>query len=309
MSQYFRGCGIGGRGCDTLARMRLKADLILLFTALLWGFGFIAQRTAAAEVGPFLFNASRWILGVVVILPFMRFKLKITRESLPWTLAAGTVLFMGNYLQQAGLASTTAGNAGFITGAYVVLIPILLAMFWRERTSPVIWLAALVTAGGIYLLSMSGPISFNKGDLLVLIGAFMWALHVIITGKAVQHVEVMPFVVGQYIVSAVLNLIFGLAFEAITLPGLLPNWMSIVYLAVFSTGLGFTLQAYGQRHAPAADAAIIMSMEAVFAALFGWLFLREALTPYQLLGCGLILLAIILSQVVTVHRNNQAAVG
>ncbi len=285
--------------------MRLKADLTLFVAAILWGFGFVAQRTGAAEVGAFVYNAARWTLGVLIMLPFIRFKLQLTRQTIPWIAPAGVVLFMASGFQQAGLSTTTAGNAGFITGAYVVLIPILLAVFWKERTSKIIWAAVLVTGAGIYLLSMSGPITFQRGDIYELLGAFMWALHVILTGKAVRHVPVLPFVVGQYIISAILNSIAGLLFQRESIPALLPNWMGLVYLAIFSTGLGFTFQAFGQRHAPAADAAIIMSMEAVFAALFGWIFLSEKLNPTQLVGCGLILAAIILSQVATMHKNNQ----
>jgi drug/metabolite transporter (DMT)-like permease len=288
--------------------MRLKADLSLLFASILWGFGFIAQRTGAADVGALIYNAARWSLGALIMLPFVRFKLPLTRQTIPWMGLGGIILFAASGLQQGGLATTTAGNAGFITGAYVILIPILLALFWKEKTSKIIWISVLITAAGIYLLSMSGPLKFNRGDGLVLLGSVMWALHVIITGNAVKHMDVLPFVAGQYIVCGLLNLISGLIWQADSIPNLLPNWLGLVYLAVFSTGIGFTLQAYGQRHAPAADAAIIMSMEAVFSAVFGWMLLAEKLDLMQLVGCGLILVAIILSQVVTVHKNNQLEV-
>lgn len=308
LSHYVAITAIPGQAYGKLTRMRLKADITLFIASLLWGFGFIAQRTGALDVGPFVYNAARWSLGVLLMLPFLRFKLPLTRKTVPWMAVTGVILFTASGFQQAGLTTTTAGNAGFITGAYVVLIPILLAVFWRERTSKIIWLAVLVTAAGIYLLSMSGPLVFNRGDLYELLGALMWALHVIITGKAVKEVPVLPFVVGQYTVCAVLNIIAGLIWQSDSIPALLPNWMGIVYLAVFSTGLGFTFQAYGQRHAPAADAAIIMSMEAVFAAIFGWLLLAERLNTSQLVGCTLILAAIILSQVATVHKNNRIVV-
>jgi drug/metabolite transporter (DMT)-like permease len=285
--------------------MRLKADLTLFIASILWGFGFIAQRTGAAEVGPFVYNAARWIGGAIIMLPVIRFKLPTDKTSLTWMLSAGLVLFAASGFQQAGLTTTSAGNAGFITGAYVVLIPILLAMFWKERTSKIIWLAVLVTAIGIYLLSMSGPVKLNKGDFYELLGALMWAFHVILTGKAVKHVQVLPFVVGQYVICAVLNTAAGLLWQVDTIPALQSNWLGIVYLAIFSTGLGFTFQAFGQRHAPAADAAIIMSLEAVFAALFGWLFLAERLNATQLTGCGLILAAIILSQAAAIRKNQS----
>ncbi len=289
--------------------MRLKADLTLLFVALLWGFGFLAQSIAAGQVGALLFNSARWLLGALVMLPLVKFKLKVNRDNLPWMLVAGFVLFMGSGLQQAGLEFTTVGNAGFITGVYVVLIPILLTLFWRERISKMIWAAAAATAVGVYLLSMGGPLQLNMGDLLMLLGAFMWALHVIVIGKAVKNVPVLDFVIGQNIFCGLLNLVSGLAFQSDTLPGLLPNWLPILYLSLISTAVGFTLQAYGQRHAPPADAAIILSMEAVFAALIGWIFLHEQLTLLQLLGCALILAAIIFSQVITIRQNKAVAAG
>ncbi len=292
---------------DTLVLMRFKADLTLLFAALVWGLGFIAQRTAAVEVGALIFNAARWLLGALIMLPFVRFKLPLDKTAIRWTALGGSLLFLASWLQQAGLETTTAGNAGFITGVYVVLIPILLSLFWKERTPPLIWLAVVLTAVGIYFLSTGGPLKLNQGDLLELMGAFMWALHVIITGKAVKNTPFLSFVVGQYIVCGMLNLFFGLIFQADSIPNLLPNWIAILYLAAISTGVGFTLQAYGQQHAPPADAAIIMSMEAVFSALFGWIFLSENLTLLQLTGCGLILAAIIFSQVLIVRQNHQAA--
>lgn len=287
--------------------MRLKADLTLLLAALVWGLAFIFQRTAAAEVGALIFNAARWLLGALIMLPFLKFKISSDSKSVKWMLLAGSLLFLASYFQQAGLETTTAGNAGFITGIYVVLIPILLSIFWKERVPALIWLAVFVTAIGIYLLSMGGPIRLNQGDFLELLGAVVWAFHVIIIGKAVKETPFLPFVVGQYLVCGILNLIAGLVFQADSIPGLLPNWISILYLAAIATGVGFTLQAFGQQHAPAADAAIIMSMESVFSALFGWILLREQLSWIQITGCALILAAIIFSQVLIVRQNRQVA--
>lgn len=276
--------------------MRLKADLTLLFVALVWGLGFIAQRTAAQEIGFLVFNAARWLIGALIMLPLVRFKLEINRKTIPWMAAGGVILFAASGLQQAGLKFTTAGNAGFITGAYVVLIPFLLSIFWKEKITRSIWLAALMTSTGIYLLSSGGKLQFNFGDAIVLAGSFMWALHVIVTGKGVKHVQVLSFVTGQYLVCAFMNLVFGLVLQSESIPALPTAWIEVLYLAVISTGVGFTLQAFGQRHAPPADAAIILSMEAVFSALFGWFFLDERLTLIQAAGCFLIMAAILISQ-------------
>ncbi len=277
--------------------MRLKADLTLLLAALVWGLGFIAQRNGAETVGPLVFNAARWGLGGLIMLPFLRFKLPINRKTIPWMAASGIILFFASGLQQTGLAFTTAGNAGFITGSYVVIIPILLTIFWKQRSSWVIWVAAIITTIGIYMLSSGGALKFNQGDAIVMVGAVLWAFHVIVTGLGVKNVPVLAFVTGQYFVCAFLNIIFGLIFQADSIPALLPAWQSFVYLAIFSTAIGFTFQAYGQRHAPPADAAIILSLESVFSAFFGWLLLSERLTTIQVIGCALILAAILISQV------------
>lgn len=282
--------------------MRIKADLILFLTAVVWGLGFIAQRNGALQVSPLLFNAARWTLGALVMLPLIKFNLRLNRETIPWMLAVGGLLFAASGLQQAGLKYTTAGNAGFITGAYVVLVPILLSIVWKERIHWSIWVAALMTSIGIYMLSSGGRLSFNFGDAIELVGAVLWALHVIVTGKAVKKIPVLPFVTGQFIVCAVLNIIFGLLLQRDSLPALLPVWPYIVYLAVVSTGIGFTLQAFGQRHAPPADAAIILSLEAVFSVLFGWLLLSENLTTVQAAGCFLIMCAILGSQLISTRK-------
>ena len=278
--------------------MRLKADLTLLFVALIWGFSFIVQRTAAQQVGMFVFNAVRWSLGALIMLPFVRFRLNLNRSTLPWMLAGGALLFFASGFQQAGLEYTTAGNAGFITGAYVVIIPLLLSIFWKEKQPWYIWLAALITSIGVYLLGGAGRLDINLGDALVLAGAVLWALHVIITGKGVKKLRVLQFVTGQYLVCAIINITFGLWLQQDSIPRLFPAWMHIVYLAIAATGIGFTLQAYGQQHAPPADAAIILSMETVFAGLFGWLLLSEKMTSIQLVGCSLIMGAILLSQLI-----------
>lgn len=289
--------------------MRLKADLTLLLVALIWGLSFIAQRTAAQEVGMFVFNAARWSLGALIMLPFVRFRLNVNRNTLPWMITGGALLFMASGFQQAGLKFTTAGNAGFITGSYVVIIPLLLSIFWKEKLPWYIWLAVLTTTTGVYLLSGAGKLDINLGDALELAGAVLWALHVIITGKAVKKLPVLQFVAGQYLICALLNIIFGLWLQQESIPLLLPAWGYILFLAIAATGIGFTLQAYGQQHAPPADAAILLSLEAVFAALFGWLLLNEELIPIQLIGCMFIMAAIILPQLIRTRKAEPVLHG
>jgi len=279
-----------------MKRTRLQADLTLLLVAVIWGSAFAAQRVAAEHIGPFLFNGSRFLLGALVLLPLVRFRLKISRKNWPWVGAAGVLLCGGSVLQQAGMQWTTAGNAGFITGLYVVFVPVLMLVIWRQRMGWIIWVAALMAAGGIFLLSSGGRLELAPGDGLELAGAVLWAGHVVVVGKAMQRMDTLPFAIGQCLVSACLNLLLAAVFDWNTLPGLLPAWWTVAYVGIFSVAIAYTLQARGQRHAPPTDASLILSLESVFAALFGFVFLRENLRPEQLLGAGLILAAILVSQ-------------
>lgn len=285
--------------------MRFKADLILLFVALIWGLSFIAQRTGAQHVEPLAFNAARWTVGALIMLPFIRFRLMLNKRTFPWMIAGGSLLFAASGLQQAGLEFTTAGNAGFITGSYVVIIPILLSLVWKQKLPWFVWLAALLTIAGVYLLSNTGQLVINRGDAIELAGAVLWALHVIVTAFGVKKVPVLQFVTGQYLVCAILNIVFGIWLQAGDVGSLLPFWGNILFLGVAATGIGFTLQAYGQQHAPPADAAIILSLETVFSAFFGWLLLAENLSYVQILGCGLIITAILLPQLMNARSIGQ----
>lgn len=287
--------------------MRLKSDLILLFVALIWGSAFAAQRAAAAHLGPFLFNGLRFSVAVLALLMLARFRLKIPRLMLPWVLLTGGVLFLASALQQAGLRWTTAGNAGFITGLYVVMVPLVLVLFLRQPVGWPTWVAALAATLGTLMLSSGGQLAFNLGDLFELVGAAAWALHVILVGWLARRMNVLPFVIGMDIVAGLLNLVTGLIVDGATLPGLVPAGWAVLYTGVFSIGIGYALQAVGQKHAPPADAAVIMSLESVFAALFGFLFLGERLGPIQTAGCVLILLAILWVQVRPAQTNPPAA--
>lgn len=274
---------------------RIKADIVLLLVAAVWGGGFVAQRLGSQHVGFFVFGAARYIVGALVILPFVR-RLDIPRKWLPWTILTGAFLFTASALQQAGIATTTAGNAAFITGLYVVIVPILMAFITRKPAPGITWIAAIIAVIGTLFLSTGGQLSLASGDLLELIGAFMWACHLILIGKLSQKINVVQFSLVQYLTAGVLSLVAGLIFEQDTFGGLSQAWMAVAYAGIISTAIGFTGQVWGQQHAPAADAALILSMEAVFAALSGYLFLSERFTLIQFLGCVMIFGAVLLAQ-------------
>ncbi len=303
--------------------LRVRSDALLLLAALLWGSAFIPQRLAAqAGLGACLFNGLRFLLGAVILLPAVRF-FQASRSAtrgipaatpdmerhlvgsigsspskgfLPWALIAGTLLVGASVLQQAGMKYTTAGSAGFLTGLYVVLVPIVMFAGWGERLGWQSWAGALLATVGVFLLGVDDHFRIEPGDALELLGAVLWALHVVIVGRAVQQVEVLHFSVGQYLVAGTLSVLLGLIFEAGSLPLLANCWWTVVYVGVVSVAIAYTLQSLGQKHAPAADAAIILSMEAVFAAFFGYLLLGEVFLARQLFGCILILAAVAVVQ-------------
>jgi drug/metabolite transporter (DMT)-like permease len=282
--------------------MRLKADLTLLLVSIIWGSAFVAQRVAGQMGSVYLFNGARYLLAAVVVLPFAmkssrvsRPTYAISREQYQWMFIVGFILFGGSAVQQVGLVYTTAGNAGFITSLYVVLVPVALFLFWREKSHWISIVAVALAAVGAFFLSTGGRFEVRAGDVIELIGALFWTLHVIMLGKYASRFESMSFSAGQLIVCGLLNLGIGLFVEK-SMPWNLPLLGAIAYTSFFSLGLCYTLQLWAQRHTPPADAALILSLESVFAVISGWLLLDEKLIPIQIFGCILIFVAVLLSQ-------------
>lgn len=285
-------------------RERLLSDGFLLLAAIIWGVGFVAQRMASFHLGFNAFNGIRFLLGGLVLLIIFRKRLRGQRAGFGWMALAGAILFVASSLQQWGIGSTSASTAGFITGTYVVLVPLILAVFWRRRTSLFTWLAALAALGGTYLLSTGGSaLTPSTGSLLLLAGSFVWALHVIVVGFAVQKVDVFAFSAGQFLVSGLIHMAMSFVIEPVTLGALQASWLPLLYASLLSVAIGFTFQAVGQRNAPAADAALILSLEAVFAALAGVFFLRESMNPIQVIGAAIILAAILFAQWIVMKRT------
>ena len=282
--------------------MRFKADLTLLLVAFLWGTAFVAQRVAGQMGSVYFFNGFRYLLAALVVLPFaLRSRRGKSISDAPqpgqykWIVIAGSFLFLGSAMQQAGLVYTTAGNAGFITSLYVVLVPIMLFLFWGEKFHWLAILAVAMAGVGTFLLSTGGHFAIQKGDALELAGALFWTFHVIVLGKYAARYEALSFSVGQLLVCGILNLCIGLSVE----PAMAINramLFAIAYTAIFSLGLSYTLQIWAQKFTPPADAALLLSLESVFAVLAGWLLLNEMLTILQLIGCALIFSAVLLSQ-------------
>jgi len=300
-------------GSDLERSARIKADFSLLSVTLIWGFAFVVQRYAAPQVGVFLFNGLRFTLGALALVPVVFVHQSkgsglpgINRKNIGYVILAGCLLFAGAALQQAGLIYTTAGNAGFITGLYVIFVPLIMALVLHQKPRPVIWIAAGMAVTGLYLLSASGSMQPNIGDGYVLISSLIWSLHVILTGWLVVRMDVKQFAIGQYLFCALFSVIVSLSIGGKTLVDMRGAWWAIIFTGVVSVAIGYTLLASAQRIAPPSDTAIILSIEAVFAALFGWLLLDEYLTSIQILGCGIILSGMLLSQSHLLRKESHA---
>ena len=282
----------------------VKADLFLLITAVIWGFAFVAQRMGMVHMGPFTFNALRFSMGALALLPLLTWRRQRERslprgsfQKLIWAgLLTGLSLFGGASLQQIGLVGTSASKAGFITGLYVILVP-LMGLFWRKRTHPAHWIGAALAVPGLYLLSVQADFTISSYDLVVLGGAFLWAVHVHLIARYAGQVGVLRLAVMQSAVCGVLSGFAALYFETISFTGIVDGIWPILYGAFLSVGVAYTLQVVAQRTADPTHAVIILSLESVFAVLGGWIFLRENLSSRALVGCGLMLGGMMISQI------------
>jgi drug/metabolite transporter (DMT)-like permease len=278
-----------------------------MLTAIIWGVGFVAQRAGMEHIGPYTFNGLRFLLGAGMLVPLMLVLKPAAKEAAAqahtvgpmgflWGAGlAGTLLFLGASFQQVGLVYTTAGKAGFITGLYVVIVPIL-GLVWRRHTDTGTWIGAILAAAGLYFLSVTEQFTISWGDFLELIGAFFWAGHVLLLGWFSSKTDPIRLACFQFLICAVLSLIVAVIFEVITLERIRMAALPIFFGGAVSVGIGYTLQVVAQRHAHPAHAAIILSLEAVFAALGGWWLLQETLTTRALAGCMLMLTGMLLSQ-------------
>jgi len=303
---------------------RTVANLLLLTAGAIWGMGFVAQQTAMDDIGPLLFIACRFIVAGFAVLPFAVAELKKTdhqsylsavqtfRLSFFWV---GLAFFLGMAFQQVGLVDTSVTNAGFLTALYVIMVPFLMVSLLRIPQPTIIWPASLLALGGIYLLSGGDISSLNTGDILIIISAFFWAAHVILTGRVGQKTKIpVTMACTQFFITSTLAFTFfaGSMITGLgeTLPssaqfiGALPE---ILYAGIIAGGLGFTLQAIGQRYTSESAAAVLISTESLFAAMFGAIFLGERLIWIGYIGCGLIFIAILIVELMPSRTDKKTA--
>ncbi len=286
----------------------LKANCLLFLAASIWGFAFVAQRIGMKYVGPFTFNGIRFALGTISLLPLLvmagrqkRHEPAVKKKTgkkifVLGGIMAGLAIFSGASLQQVGLVYTTAGNAGFITGLYVVFVPIL-GLFFKQRSDITTWLGVILAAAGLYFLSITDKFTISFGDLIVLFGTFFWAGHVLILGWLSPKIDSIKLAVLQFSVCALLSL--GVAFftEPISIDAIIKAGVPILYGGLASVGIAYTLQVVAQKDAKADHAAIILSMESPIAAFGGWLILGELMSQRGFWGCALMLCGMLVSQI------------
>lgn len=280
----------------------LRTDSQLLLTAAIWGFAFTAQRAGMEFLGPYTYNAVRFALGTLSLIPLLLLTPRPARPGRrfsPALLAHGTVaglfLFAGSSLQQVALQYTTAGKAGFITGLYVVLVPIF-GHFLGRRSDRGRWVGALLALGGLYFLSITQEFTLASGDGLVMLCAVFFAAHVLYLSYAAPKLPALPLSMVQYAVCALGSSVIALFTEEATLAAIGSAWLPILYGGLFSVGVAYSLQVHAQRKAHPSHAAIILSLEGLFAAVGGFLILGELLSPRNLLGCALMLAAMLAAQ-------------
>jgi len=284
-----------------------RSDGLLLVTAIIWGTAFVAQRVGMDFVGPFAFNGIRFALGSLVLLPLiMSNKVSNGRDpsgvkpagrgvTIFGGIMLGACLFAGASLQQVGIVYTTAGNAGFITGLYVVIVPIM-GLLFRQTTTAGTWIGAFLAAFGLYLLSVTAQFTMGYGDFLVLLGAFFWAGHVLIIGWLSPQFNSFKLAFFQYVACSILSLVTAAFYEPLSITNIYSAAIPILYGGILSVGIAYTLQVVAQKKAHPAHAAILLSMESVFAAIAGWFLLDEVMSSRQLAGCTLMLSGMLLSQ-------------
>jgi drug/metabolite transporter (DMT)-like permease len=297
----------------------IKGSATLVLTALIWGFGFVAQRAGMEHIGPFLFNGTRFLLGGVTLLPilFLRRNEKAAdgttaRRKLPLQggIIGGIVLFFASNLQQVGMVFTTASKAGFLTSIYIVLVPIY-GILLKRKTHWNAWISVLIGAVGLYLLCITESFSIAPGDLVVLSGALFWATHVYIIDHYVKQADVVGLGFVQFVVCGFLSIVSAFFVDGRFVPGSGPSALlavipGLLFTGILSSGVGFTLQGFGQKFIAPTAASLIMSLEAVFAVVGGFLLLHERLTGREIIGCICMFAAVVLSQLPVRGRGEGA---
>jgi len=278
-----------------------RSEGLLILAAIVWGFAFVAQKAGMDDLEPMAFNGLRFLIGAATLLPFILLIKDNNTYSKPkqslWKagVISGLVLFIAASIQQFGIVFTTAGNAGFITSIYVIIVPII-GIFFNQKVNIQTWFGAVIAVVGLYFLSVSGKFSISLGDILVFGSAFIWAVQVLLASYYSVRVNVLKLAIIQFTITGILSLIISFFTETYDLQDINNALIPLLYGGFMSVGLAFTLQLIAQKKANPTHAAIILSTESVFAAIGGWIVLNEELTTIEIIGALLMLTGVIFSQ-------------
>lgn len=291
---------------------QMRNSLLLLLTAFIWGVAFVAQSVGGDAVGCFTFNGVRSLIGAVVLIPVIFFldaqkkrelgeKKFLEQKGDPKTLllggiCCGVMLCIASNFQQFGISFTTVGKAGFITAMYILIVPIL-GLFMKKKVGPKVWIGVVLATIGLYMLCMTSErFSLSKGDILVLICAGFFSLHILIIDYFSPKVDGVRMSCIQFLVCGIISMVIAFVLETPSFSAVLSGWLPILYAGVMSCGVAYTLQIVGQKNMDPTVASLILSLESVFSVLAGWILLNQTLSIRELFGCVLMFLAIILAQ-------------
>ncbi|NBH72062.1 DMT family transporter [Clostridiaceae bacterium] len=300
----------------------LLSSMMLVLTALIWGIAFVAQSEGMNYVGGFTFNASRFLIGGVVLIPCIfllrrgnqgqgekmppKEKKRRRRTGIVGGLCCGTVLCLSSSLQQFGIAYTTVGKAGFITALYIILVPIL-GLFMRKKVGLNVWVSVAIAAAGMYLLCIKEGFSIGKGDFLVFLCSIGFSLHILVIDYFSPKADGVLISCVQFFTAGLCSALLTLVFEKPAWEALAAAWLPILYAGVMSCGVAYTLQVVAQKDVTPTIASLLMSLESVFSVLAGWVLLGQSLSLKELTGCLLVFIGILLAQIPVekLHRKKS----
>lgn len=290
---------------------KLRGNLMLLLTALIWGSAFVAQTVGMDHVGPFTFNCARMFLGALVLLPVIAWREEHNpankkAHGLPENgsgrvlaaggISCGVMLFLGSSLQQCGLQYTTPGKAGFITALYVVLVPVF-GLFFKRKVSLPTWIAVILSVIALYLLCIKGDFSLAPGDLLLLVCALCFAVHILVIDHFTAFCDGVKLSCLQFLFAGIISTVCMLIFEKVDMAAILSCALPLLYVGIFSCGVGYTLQILAQKGSNPTVVTILLSLESVFAVIAGAIILKQQMSVREYIGCVIMFAAVILAQI------------
>lgn len=297
-----------------MKKMKLSSSLMLFLAACIWGFAFAFQSQGMEYMGPMTFNGIRFLIGAVVLIPVIFLfrkpgkKEPVSKKDIKVTALGGVIcglcLFAASSLQQFGIQYTSVGKAGFLTTLYIILVPII-GIFFKRKVSVVVWIGAVLSVAGMYLLCVSETMSINKGDIFAFCCAIVFAFHILSVDYFAPKTNGIVLSCLQFLTSGVCAMICAIIFEKPAFSDVIGGIVPLLYVGVMSSGVAYTLQILGQKNADPTIASLIMSLESAVSVLGGWLVLNQKLTGKELLGCLIMFIAVVGVQVFDVKKIEE----